>query len=96
MAFEVKLLPSASIDLESALAYYRVINTKLSQRFLKSFLELEILLSENPFFEIRYDFARTTQLKQFPYIVHFATHEVPVFGKRAKFNFTDRLKTPWI
>lgn len=99
MAFKVKLLISARKDLEDAVEYYHKINPVLAKRFYDEFIELNLLLEKNPFFEIKYNFIRTYKLRSFPYLVHFLINEKSnlgmilaiVFGWRGKTNFEDRL-----
>ena len=97
MGFKVLLAFSAEKDLEDAIDYYHQINQILPERFYDEFLELILLLETNPYFQKKYDLARTFKLKSFPYLVHFVINEecrvvkiiAIVFGRQEKTNFSN-------
>ncbi len=75
MNFKVKNLPEVEEDVKYALSYYSKINNKLPAQFLDRLEEIKILLSTNPFFEIKYNDVRAISIKQFPYLTHFIINE---------------------
>ncbi len=99
MTFSIKLVPSAQKELEEALEYYLQISPNLLRKFYNEFVDLNELLEQNPYLEIRYKSVRTYKLKSFPYLVHFLINEelkkviiiAVVFGKMKKTTFEDRI-----
>ena len=48
MSYSIVILPEAMLEFKEAIAYYKKINTKLSDRFLKSFKESLNSIKERP------------------------------------------------
>ena len=99
MGFDVRLIPSANLDLQRGIEYYLPFSKNLASKFLDEFYLILKQLEENPFFQIQLEPVRTIKLKHFPYIVHFIVDEIShkviiiaiVFGKQKKTNFSERI-----
>ncbi len=76
--------PAAHADIQEAISYY---NSKVKDLGKKFHLEVKTafkLLSERPYFQIRYEDVRCLPLKKFPFMVHYKIHEelnaVTIYG----------------
>lgn len=82
MNYSIVILPEAILEFKEAIAYYKKINIKLSDRFIESFKEsLKSIKSEPLLFQLRYDNVRVKMLKTFPYLIHYSIYESEIVIK---------------
>lgn len=86
MSFTVFLSDDALEDFEGVIDYYGLISKTVRTKFIKGFDKTMIILSENPYYQIRYDNIRLKQVKGFPILLHFIvyteTQTVVIYGVR--------------
>lgn len=75
MNYSVLNVPEVESDIRKAFSYYSGINSTLPLQFLDCLQEALQILSNSPFFELKYKNVRTLKLKQFPYLTHFIIDE---------------------
>ena len=76
MAFNVKILKRAELEVNEAIVYYKDIQPKLAERFLTDYQNHLKTLKTIPYFEIKYQEIRKISLKKFPYTIHFSVDEL--------------------
>ena len=76
MAFSVKLLKRAELEVDEAIVYYKDIQPKLAERFLTDYENQLKTLNTIPYFEIKYQEIRKISFKKFPYTIHFSIDEL--------------------
>lgn len=75
MAFDVKTLIRAELEIDETVFYYENIQTGLGERFLLDYENLLNTLYSFPFFEEKYNIVRKLPFKKFPYSIHFTIDE---------------------
>ena len=75
MAFHVKIEAEARVDIQSAIDWYNEQKKGLGKRFLNETRTAIKVLSQNPYYQKRYENVYCFQLKKFPYLVHFTINE---------------------
>lgn len=75
MAFRIKIEPEARVDIQSAIDWYNEQKKSLGKRFFKETQTALKVLSQNPFYQKRYENVYCFPLKKFPYLVHFTINE---------------------
>lgn len=75
MIFEIVIEPRAILDIQSAIDYYESKQIGLGERFYEIIDEYLKILSNNPFFEIRYKDYRGLPIKNFPFIIFYFIDE---------------------
>lgn len=71
MSFTVFLSDDALEDFEDVIDYYGLISETVRTKFIKGFDKTIIILSENPYYQIRYDNIRLKQVEGFSYFITF-------------------------
>lgn len=86
MSFTVLISDDGLEDFEDVINYYELISETVRKKFIKEFDKTIIILSENPYYQIRYDDIRLKQVKGFPILLHFIvyteTRTVIIYGVR--------------
>lgn len=75
MAFRIKIEPEARVDIQSAIDWYNEQKKGLGKRFFKETQTALKVLSQNPFYQKRYENVYCFPLKKFPYLIHFTINE---------------------
>ena len=75
MIFEIVIEPRALLDIQDAIDYYESKQAGLGDYFYQEIDEHLELLSENPFFQIRYKDYRGLPIKKFPFIIFYFIDE---------------------
>ena len=75
MAFNVKTLIRAELELDEAVFYYENSRKGLGDKFLLDYENRLDTLYNFPFFENKYNIVRILPLKKFPYTIHFTINE---------------------
>ena len=75
MAFNVKTLIRAELELDEAIYYYENIQTGLGNKFLLDYENQLNTLYTFSFFEENYNIIRKLPFKKFPYIINFTVDE---------------------
>lgn len=73
--FTIVLDPRAVEDIQESISYYEYQQPDLGKRFESHVDEHLLLLTENPFFQIRYDSVRCLPLATFPHMIHYTVEE---------------------
>lgn len=73
--FKILVEPNAIRDIQNAIDYYDDQLLGLGKRFEKEFEKHVLILTESPFFQIRYDNVRCIPLKKFPFMIHNIVEE---------------------
>ncbi len=95
--YKVKINKRALNDVQKALDYYDSIDKKIGDKFLKNFEKMVSLLSENPFFQVRYADVRCLLIAGFPYMLHFQVNEEKkLVIIRAVINTSRDPKKSWV
>jgi plasmid stabilization system protein ParE len=64
--------PAVKADLQNAVDYYNDISPELAKQFIIRIREAKKHIARTPLgFQIKYNYVRTLQLKQFPYHIHY-------------------------
>ena len=75
MAFNVKTLIRAELELDEAIYYYENIQSGLGKKFLLDYENTLNTLYSFPYFEENYNIIRRLPFKKFPYIINFTVDE---------------------
>jgi toxin ParE1/3/4 len=75
MPFTVLIEPRALADIQQAIDYYDSRQPGLGKRFELAIDKHFLIISENPFFQIRYKGIRRLPIKKFPFLIHFVVDE---------------------
>ena len=75
MAYKVIVSPSAEKEIEGAIDYYSELSLDVPAKFLNQVQETYRILSNNPFFRIRYKNIRAVQVKGFPFMLFYSVIE---------------------
>ncbi|REL24795.1 type II toxin-antitoxin system RelE/ParE family toxin [Rhodohalobacter sp. SW132] len=75
MTFSILLDRRAIDDIQEAIDYYEENEPGLGSKFEDDLNNRLVTLSENPFFQIRYDNVRCLPLKIYPYMIHYSVNE---------------------
>jgi toxin ParE1/3/4 len=74
--YTVIFSPLALIDIEQAVYYYNEQQAGLGKRFAGHLQTTLNAIKRNPFFAtVRYDDVRCTQVKKFPFLIHYTIDE---------------------
>ena len=72
MKFEIIYLPLVFEDIQEAFLFYKNINSKTSERFLKNVKKEIKRINLNPYlYEIKYKNTRVAIIEKFPYGIHY-------------------------
>ncbi|MBW1656382.1 type II toxin-antitoxin system RelE/ParE family toxin [Flavobacterium quisquiliarum] len=75
MIFNVVIEPRAILDIQEAIDYYESKRIGLGEHFYEIVDEYLVILSKNPFFEIRYKDYRALPIRKFPFIIFYFIDE---------------------
>ena len=75
MSFSVVVDKRALKDLQQAISYYDEQQIGLGKRFADEVDKYISLLSENPFYQLRYKDYRALPIKKFPFLILFYVNE---------------------
>jgi plasmid stabilization system protein ParE len=75
MSFAVLLEPRALADIQQAIDYYDSRQAGLGKKFESTIDKHFLVISRNPFFQIRYSGIRCLPVKKFPFLIHFVVDE---------------------
>ena len=75
LIYSIKIEPEAKIDIQDAIDYYNFKEKGLGKKFYQTVVKSFDTLSQNPFYQIRYNNIRCYYLKPFPYLVHYIVNE---------------------
>ncbi|WP_298148892.1 type II toxin-antitoxin system RelE/ParE family toxin [Flavobacterium sp.] len=75
MAYRILVSPRAQKEIENAIDYYALNSTVASRKFIASVATAYQILSEVPFFTVRYKDIRSFKIKYFPYSLYFVVYE---------------------
>ncbi len=73
--FKVVILPQAQDDFRDAVKYYRDIEGKLGERFIKITKSTVNELKKLPMYQIKYEQMRLRIIHKFPYSIHYIVNE---------------------
>jgi hypothetical protein len=75
MAYQVRILKRADLELEEIFLYYQNLSVGLGEKFLNEYENQLKTLNTIPFFEVKYTNIRKLPIKKFPYTIHFRVDE---------------------
>ena len=75
MPYVVLIEPRALADIQQAIDYYDSKQIGLGKKFETAIDSHLVIISKNPFFQIRYGGIRCLPVKGFPFMIHFVTDE---------------------
>jgi toxin ParE1/3/4 len=76
MAYKLIVSPRAQKEIENAIDYYLLGNTEAPKKFITLLQSTYAILTENPFFSIRYKKVRALKIKKFPFSLYFEINEL--------------------
>lgn len=77
MAYKILVSVEAQNDIENSFLYYRDhAGKRVADNFLKDVRNSLRVISQNPFFKIRYDSFRAKPLKKYPFLIFFTIDTV--------------------
>ena len=75
MVYKVIVSLSAEKEIEGAIDYYSELSVDVPAKFLYQIEETYLILSDNPFFRIRYKNIRAVPVKGFPFMLFYSVIE---------------------
>ena len=75
MAYNIIVSPRAQQEIEDAIDYYSLHSADAPSIFISSLRDAYRVLSQNPFYRIRYKNIRAVKLSKFPYVLYFIINE---------------------
>lgn len=75
MIFEVVIEPRAILDIQEAINYYESKQENLGEHFYQVINEHIEILTQNPFFQVRYKDYHGLPVKNFPFIIFYFIDE---------------------
>ena len=75
MPFTILIEPRALADIQQAINYYDSQQSGLGKKFEAAVDKHFLIISKNPFFQIRYNGIRCLPIKKFPFLIHFVVDE---------------------
>lgn len=75
MVFKILITSKAHFDILEGIEWYNKQSADLGKRFYQTIQKKYKTLSQNPFFQIRYEDVRCLPLEKFPYMIHFIVEE---------------------
>lgn len=75
MPFILKIDRRAIIDIQNSIDYYTSKQKGLGKKYLLEVKKYFAVLSEQPFYQVRYSNVRCLPLKKFPFMIHYVVSE---------------------
>jgi toxin ParE1/3/4 len=87
MAYKIKIEADALQDIQQGINYYNELQPGLGRKFFAEVKASFNSLTNNPFFQVRYDEVRCLPLKKHPFMIHFTIDQAnQLVEVRAVFN----------
>jgi len=76
MSYQIRLSPTADLDLDGAVLYYSAQLAGLGIRFASETNDALVKIGEMPFaYSIRYENVRAAKIRSFPYLIFYTIDE---------------------